>query len=62
MARAAMALGAEVRAVALSPVTPAAGWPIGLAEERIPGRWAWADGETRSCLAIHEAADGSSPS
>ena len=29
-----------------------------LAAEGIRTRWAWTDGETRTCLAIHDAADG----
>ena len=56
VARAAVALGADVAAVAL--VAGHAGrWLVEtLAAEGIPGRYAWAPGETRTCLAIHDAA------
>jgi 1-phosphofructokinase family hexose kinase len=58
VARAALALGAEVGAVAL--VAGHAGrWLVEtLAAEGIRGRYAWAAGETRTCLAIHDAAAG----
>jgi 1-phosphofructokinase family hexose kinase len=59
VARAAMALGAEVSAVALFAGYAGRWMADSLAAEGIPGRWAWADGETRTCLAIHDAADGS---
>lgn len=55
VARAAVALGADVAVVAL--VAGHAGrWMVEtLAAEGIPGRYAWAVGETRTCLAIHDA-------
>lgn len=59
VARAATALGAEVGAVALFAGYAGRWMADSLAAEGIPGRWAWADGETRTCLAIHDAADGS---
>jgi len=59
VARAAIALGAEVSAVALFAGHAGRWMEETLATEGIHGRWAWADGETRTCLAIHDAADGS---
>jgi 1-phosphofructokinase family hexose kinase len=58
VARAAVSLRGDVVAVAL--VTGHAGrWLVEtLAAEGIPGRFAWAAGETRSCLAIHDAQTG----
>jgi 1-phosphofructokinase family hexose kinase len=55
VARAALALGTDVVAVAL--VAGHAGrWLVEtLASEGIPGRYAWTPGETRTCLAIHDA-------
>lgn len=55
VARAAVALGADVVAVAL--VAGHAGrWLVeSLAAEGIPSRYAWSSGETRTCLAIHDA-------
>ena len=44
VARAAIALGADVRSPSHCwPATPAGGWPTRLAAERILGRWAWTD-------------------
>jgi 1-phosphofructokinase family hexose kinase len=59
VARSARVLGAEVTAVAL--LAGHAGRWIAevLAEEGIAGRFAWTDGETRTCVAIHNRADGS---
>jgi 1-phosphofructokinase family hexose kinase len=56
VARAAVALGVDAVAVAL--VAGHAGrWLVEtLVAEGIPGRYAWAIGETRTCLAIHDAA------
>jgi 1-phosphofructokinase family hexose kinase len=59
VARAAVALGAEVSAVALFAGYAGRWMADTLAAEGIPGRWAWADGETRTCLAIHDATDDS---
>ena len=58
VARAAVALGADVSAVAL--VAGHAGrWLVEtLSAEGIRGRFAWAAGETRTCVAIHDAATG----
>ena len=58
VARAARALGAEVAAVAL--LAGHAGQWIAetLAAEGIDARLAWADGETRTCVAIHDGSDG----
>jgi 1-phosphofructokinase family hexose kinase len=55
VARTAVALGADVVAVVL--VAGHAGqWLVDtIAAEGIPGRYAWATGETRTCLAIHDA-------
>ena len=58
VARAAIALGAEVRSVALLAGHAGRWMADRLAEERILGRWTWTDGETRSCFAIHEVRDG----
>jgi len=56
VARVAIALGADVTAVGLLAGHAGRWMAETLAEEGIPGRWAWADGETRTCLAIHDAA------
>ena len=48
VARAAIALGAEVRSVALLAGHAGRWMADRLAEERILGRWTWTDGETRS--------------
>ena len=58
VARAAMALGAEVRSVALLAGHAGRWMADRLAEERILGQWTWTDGETRTCFAIHEVRDG----
>jgi 1-phosphofructokinase family hexose kinase len=57
VARAATLLGAEVRIVA--PLAGHAGrWLADeLDREGIAGRFAWVDGETRTCFAIHDATD-----
>lgn len=56
VARAAAALGADVVVVALL-AGHAGRWMVeALAAEGIPGRFAWSAGETRTCLAIHDAA------
>ena len=57
VARAASLLGAEV--VAVAPLAGHAGrWLAeALAEEGIEARIAWVTGETRTCLAIHDARD-----
>jgi 1-phosphofructokinase family hexose kinase len=57
VARVATALGTEVAVVAL--VAGHAGrWLVeAIAAEGIAGRYAWAPGETRTCLAIHDAGD-----
>jgi 1-phosphofructokinase family hexose kinase len=58
VARAARALGAEVSAVALLAGHAGRWMAEALAAEGIPARLAWADGETRTCLAIHDGSDG----
>ena len=58
VARAATALGAEVRAVGLLAGHAGRWMADALAAEGIVGRWTWTDGETRSCFAIHDIDDG----
>lgn len=58
VARAAVALGAEVSALALLAGHAGRWVAEALAGEGIAGRFAWTDGETRSCVAIHDATDG----
>ena len=58
VARVARALGAEVTAVALLAGHAGRWMAEALAGEGIPTRIAWTSGETRTCLAIHDAADG----
>ena len=55
VARAALALGAEVVAVALVAGHAGRWLAETLAAEGIPGRFAWTAGETRTCVAIHDA-------
>jgi len=57
VARAASLLGAEVRVVALLAGHVGRWLAETLAGEGIAGRFAWATGETRTCLAIHDATD-----
>lgn len=59
VARAAMALGAEVRTVGLLAGHAGRWIADQLAVEGIVGRWTWTGGETRSCFAIHDVADDS---
>jgi 1-phosphofructokinase family hexose kinase len=56
--RAAHALGAEAAAVALLAGHAGRWMAEALAAEGIAARLAWADGETRTCLAIHDGSDG----
>ncbi len=58
VARVARALGAEVTSVALLAGHAGHWMADTLAGEGIPTRIAWASGETRTCLAIYDAADG----
>jgi 1-phosphofructokinase family hexose kinase len=58
VARAARALGADASAVALLAGHAGRWMAEALAAEGIAARLAWADGETRTCLAIHDASDG----
>lgn len=58
VARAAVALGADVAAVALVAGHAGRWMAESLAVEGIPGRFAWAAGETRTCVAIHDAETG----
>jgi 1-phosphofructokinase family hexose kinase len=57
VARAASLLGAEVRVVALLAGHAGRWLAETLAGEGIAGRFAWATGETRTCIAIHDATD-----
>ncbi len=57
VARAAVALGAEVSALALLAGHAGRWVAEALAGEGIAGRYAWTDGETRSCVAVHDATD-----
>lgn len=57
VARAAVALGAEVAALALLAGHAGRWVAETLTGEGIAGRFAWTDGETRSCIAIHDATD-----
>ena len=59
VARAAIALGADVGAVGLLAGHAGRWMAETLATEGVRGRWAWTAGETRTCLAIHDAADDS---
>jgi len=58
VARAAHALGAEATVVALLAGHAGAWMADALETEGIAGRFAWAGGETRTCIAIHDRADG----
>ena len=58
VARAASSLGAEVTVVALLAGHAGRWMAETLAAEGIAGRFAWAPGETRTCIAIHDAHDG----
>ena len=57
VARAAASLGADVMAVALLAGHAGRWIAAALAGEGIAARLAWCDGETRSCIAIHDAGD-----
>lgn len=59
VARAAASLGADVTAVALLAGHAGRWIADALAGEGIAARLAWCDGETRSCIAIHDARDES---
>jgi 1-phosphofructokinase family hexose kinase len=59
VARAAASLGADVTAVALLAGHAGRWIADALAGEGIAARLAWCDGETRSCIAIHDAHDES---
>jgi fructose-1-phosphate kinase PfkB-like protein len=59
VARAAASLGADVTAIALLAGHAGRWIADALAGEGIAARLAWCDGETRSCIAIHDADDGS---
>ena len=58
VARAAIALGAEVRSVALLAGHAGRWMADRLAEERILGRWTWTDGETRTASRSTRSATG----
>ena len=58
VARAARALGADASAVALLAGHGGRWMAEALAAEGIAARLAWTDGETRTCLAIHDGSDG----
>ena len=58
VARAARALGADASAIALLAGHAGRWMAETLAAEGIAARLAWTDGETRTCLAIHDASDG----
>jgi len=59
VARAAASLGADVMAVALLAGHAGRWIADALAGEGIAARLVWCDGETRSCIAIHDAGDES---
>jgi 1-phosphofructokinase family hexose kinase len=59
VARAAASLGADVTAIALLAGHAGRWIADALAGEGIAARLAWCDGETRSCIAIHDAGDES---
>jgi 1-phosphofructokinase family hexose kinase len=59
VARAAASLGADVTAIALLAGHTGRWIADALAGEGIAARLAWCDGETRSCIAIHDAGDES---